>query len=124
MSTDTPNLATATSTAIEQVDVRGPRCAAWVTTAVLLIALIVSAVSTTAAAAILAAQAVVFAIGAIFVGLPWVVLHYMTKWKTAATLTTGDEALLEELTAREAFGRAAEPWEVANVMVFLAKWRK
>jgi 3-oxoacyl-[acyl-carrier protein] reductase len=29
-------------------------------------------------------------------------------------------AVLEELTAREAFGRAAEPWEVANVMVFLA----
>jgi len=32
---------------------------------------------------------------------------------------TSDE-LLEELTAREAFGRAAEPWEVANVIVFLA----
>jgi 3-oxoacyl-[acyl-carrier protein] reductase len=30
------------------------------------------------------------------------------------------EELLRELTAREAFGRAAEPWEVANVMVFLA----
>jgi 3-oxoacyl-[acyl-carrier protein] reductase len=28
--------------------------------------------------------------------------------------------LLEELTAREAFGRAAEPWEVANAIVFLA----
>lgn len=28
--------------------------------------------------------------------------------------------LLEELTSREAFGRAAEPWEIANVMVFLA----
>ncbi|UNO43051.1 SDR family oxidoreductase [Streptomyces sp. MST-110588] len=28
--------------------------------------------------------------------------------------------LLTELTAREAFGRAAEPWEVANVIVFLA----
>ena len=28
--------------------------------------------------------------------------------------------LLEELVGREAFGRAAEPWEVANVMVFLA----
>ena len=28
--------------------------------------------------------------------------------------------LLQELTAREAFGRAAEPWEVANVIVFLA----
>lgn len=28
--------------------------------------------------------------------------------------------LLEELTEREAFGRYAEPWEVANVIVFLA----
>jgi len=35
--------------------------------------------------------------GFLFVGLPWVVLHYITRWKTAATLTTGDEALLEEL---------------------------
>jgi 3-oxoacyl-[acyl-carrier protein] reductase len=32
---------------------------------------------------------------------------------------TTDE-LLAELTTREAFGRAAEPWEVANVIVFLA----
>ena len=32
---------------------------------------------------------------------------------------TSDE-LLAELKQREAFGRAAEPWEVANVMVFLA----
>jgi 3-oxoacyl-[acyl-carrier protein] reductase len=30
------------------------------------------------------------------------------------------EDLLAELEQREAFGRAAEPWEVANVMVFLA----
>ena len=30
------------------------------------------------------------------------------------------EELLEELAAREAFGRGAEPWEVANVIVFLA----
>jgi 3-oxoacyl-[acyl-carrier protein] reductase len=35
-----------------------------------------------------------------------------------AKVTT--EELLEELTRREAFGRAAEPWEVANVIVFLA----
>ncbi|MFE6485350.1 SDR family oxidoreductase [Streptomyces sp. NPDC057757] len=28
--------------------------------------------------------------------------------------------LLDELTAREAYGRYAEPWEVANVIVFLA----
>ncbi|RBM15591.1 short chain dehydrogenase [Prauserella sp. PE36] len=32
---------------------------------------------------------------------------------------TSDE-LLEQLERREAFGRAAQPWEVANVMVFLA----
>jgi len=30
------------------------------------------------------------------------------------------DGLLSELEAREAFGRAAEPWEIANVMVFLA----
>jgi 3-oxoacyl-[acyl-carrier protein] reductase len=30
------------------------------------------------------------------------------------------EELLTELASREAFGRAAEPWEVANVIVFLA----
>jgi 3-oxoacyl-[acyl-carrier protein] reductase len=30
------------------------------------------------------------------------------------------EELLGELTAQEAFGRGAEPWEVANVIVFLA----
>ena len=30
------------------------------------------------------------------------------------------DGLIEELVAKEAFGRAAEPWEIANVMVFLA----
>lgn len=30
------------------------------------------------------------------------------------------EELLAELVGREAFGRSAEPWEIANVMVFLA----
>lgn len=34
---------------------------------------------------------------AIFLGLPWIVMHYITKWKTAATITTDDEVLLEEL---------------------------
>ena len=33
---------------------------------------------------------------------------------------TSSEELLAGLVAEEAFGRAAEPWEVANVMVFLA----
>jgi Ca2+/Na+ antiporter len=49
----------------DQVDVRGPRFAAWITTAVLLSVLVVSAFTTTAAAIILAAQAAVFAIGAV-----------------------------------------------------------
>ncbi|MCG5219999.1 SDR family oxidoreductase [Streptosporangium sp. KLBMP 9127] len=35
-----------------------------------------------------------------------------------AKVTTAE--LLAELTAKEAFGRHAEPWEVANVIVFLA----
>lgn len=35
-----------------------------------------------------------------------------------AKVTSDD--LLDELSSREAFGRAAEPWEIANVMVFLA----
>ena len=39
----------------------------------------------------------VMAIGAIFIALPWMVLHYMTKWKTAPTITADDEVLLEEL---------------------------
>ena len=34
--------------------------------------------------------------------------------------TVTDDALLGELSRSEAFGRAAELWEVANVMVFLA----
>jgi len=37
------------------------------------------------------------AIVSIFVGLPWLIFHYVTKWKTAATLTSGDEKLLDEL---------------------------
>lgn len=36
-------------------------------------------------------------IPAIFLGLPWIIMHYITKWKTAATITNDDEALLEEL---------------------------
>ena len=39
---------------------------------------------------------------AIFLGLPWLILHYITKWKQAKTLTGEDEQLLDELydTAR------------------------
>lgn len=44
---------------------------------------------------------------------PSIVLHPMLR-KSAS------EELLEELESKEAFGRAAEAWEVANVMMFLA----
>jgi hypothetical protein len=49
----------------DQVDVRGPRFAAWVTTVVLVITLLVSGVSPLAAAIIVGLQAVIFAIGAV-----------------------------------------------------------
>ena len=53
-----------TTKTTDQVDVRGPRCVAWITTGVLVITLIVAGVSAPAAAVILGLQAVVFAIGA------------------------------------------------------------
>ena len=44
----------------------------------------------------------VFIVGILFLGLPWIIFHYVTKWKSAASLTTEDENLLDELhdTAR------------------------
>jgi phage shock protein B len=39
----------------------------------------------------------VLAILALFIGLPWLILHYLTKWRTAATLTGSDEDLMQEL---------------------------
>ncbi|WP_213979906.1 envelope stress response membrane protein PspB [Sphingomonas sp. dw_22] len=38
----------------------------------------------------------------LFLGLPWLIFHYITKWKQAASLTGEDEKLLDELhyTAR------------------------
>ncbi|WP_037501672.1 envelope stress response membrane protein PspB [Sphingomonas jaspsi] len=38
-----------------------------------------------------------FAIVTLFIGLPWLVFHYITKWKTAATISSSDEKLLDEL---------------------------
>ncbi len=35
--------------------------------------------------------------GMLFIGLPWVVLHYLTQWKTSASITAEDENLLDEL---------------------------
>ena len=33
----------------------------------------------------------------LFIGLPWLIFHYITKWKTAKTLTDDDEKLLDGL---------------------------
>ncbi len=42
------------------------------------------------------------AIVSIFMGLPWLIFHYITKWKQIGSLTGEDEKLLDELhyTAR------------------------
>ena len=34
---------------------------------------------------------------AIFLGLPWIIFHYITKWKSQASLTSEDERLLDDL---------------------------
>jgi phage shock protein B len=41
-------------------------------------------------------------VGMLFIGMPWVILHYVSKWKQAKTLTVDDENLLDDLhdTAR------------------------
>jgi phage shock protein B len=36
-------------------------------------------------------------VGMLFIGLPWVIMHYITKWKQAAKITAEDEKLLDEL---------------------------
>jgi phage shock protein B len=36
-------------------------------------------------------------LGMLVIGLPWLIFHYITRWKTAATLTNEDERMLEEL---------------------------
>jgi phage shock protein B len=38
----------------------------------------------------------------LFIGMPWILLHYITQWKKQSGITNADESLLEELyeTAR------------------------
>ncbi len=44
----------------------------------------------------------IMVVAMLFIGLPWLIFHYITKWKSQATLTSEDENLLDELhdTAR------------------------
>ena len=39
----------------------------------------------------------VLAIVCLFIGLPWVVLHYVTKWRAAPKITEEDERMLDEM---------------------------
>ena len=39
----------------------------------------------------------VFVCGILFIGMPWVILHYVTKWKQAPKITQEDENLLDEM---------------------------
>ena len=36
-------------------------------------------------------------VGILFIGLPWILFHYITKWKQTATITGADEKLLDDL---------------------------
>lgn len=33
----------------------------------------------------------------IFIAFPWIILHYITKWKTRTALTSEDETMLDDL---------------------------
>jgi phage shock protein B len=39
----------------------------------------------------------IMVVGMLFIGLPWLILHYVTRWKANAGLTGEDEKLLDEL---------------------------
>jgi len=41
-------------------------------------------------------------VGLLFIGMPWLVLHYVTQWRKTGSLSVEDERLLDELheTAR------------------------
>ena len=39
----------------------------------------------------------IFIVPIVVLGPLWLIFHYITKWKTAATLTTDDETMLEEM---------------------------
>ena len=46
-------------------------------------------------------------VGMLFIGLPWMILHYLTRWKSGQGITQQDEVLLDDLhdMARRLDGR-------------------
>ena len=49
----------------------------------------------------------VFVCAILFIGLPWIILHYMSQWRKGKGLSIEDERLLDDLhdTARRLDGR-------------------
>lgn len=39
----------------------------------------------------------VLVVGMLFIGLPWLILHYVSKWRTSSGLTREDEDMLDSL---------------------------
>jgi phage shock protein B len=44
----------------------------------------------------------ILVVGMLFIGLPWLIFHYITKWKQSASLTPSDENMIDDVydTAR------------------------
>lgn len=44
----------------------------------------------------------ILVVGMLFIGLPWLILHYVTQWRRAGSITVEDENLLDDMyeTAR------------------------
>ncbi len=36
-------------------------------------------------------------VGILFIGMPWLIFHYVTKWKQAPKITEADERMLDEM---------------------------
>lgn len=36
-------------------------------------------------------------VGILFIGLPWLIFHYVTQWRKASSISIEDENLLDEL---------------------------
>jgi phage shock protein B len=39
----------------------------------------------------------IFVVGILFLGLPWLIFHYITQWKKTGSLSVEDENLLDDL---------------------------
>jgi phage shock protein B len=39
----------------------------------------------------------IMVVGMLFIGLPWLIFHYVTKWKQSPSMTPSDENLIDEV---------------------------